>query len=94
MISMVLKKKKSIMYKLNLIRRYMDYKDTLKELADNNTMEIAEFIEMDNNKRDIVLFSLITATKMKQEAQGKLLWLILTVLLGSTGGVVYCAAGV
>jgi hypothetical protein len=87
MISM--KKKKSLLSMLNLISRYKEYKYQLKVLQDNNTTEIAEFLEMDNEKRDITLFCLTAALKIKQEGMSRLLYIILTASIAGTGIATY-----
>jgi hypothetical protein len=75
--------------KLNLIGRYKEYKYQLKVLQDNNTTEIAKFLEMDNEKRDITLFCLTAALKIKQESMSKLLYAILTASIAGTGIATY-----
>ena len=82
-----------ILSALNLVRRYKEYDALIKELKDNNTTDIARFMKLDTNQKFMVLFSHITATKIKQDVQMKLLYMILTVVLGSTGGVAYMAVG-
>lgn len=77
------------MSKLNVIRRYVNYRDTLKILQSNNTIEIAEFLKMSNDDRDITLFCLTAAMKIKMEANTKLLWAILGILGLSTSGITY-----
>jgi len=84
-----MKNKKSIISRLNIIKRYINYRDTLKELQNNNTLQINEFLEMDNEKRDITLFCIIAAIKIKQEAVSKLLYAILTASLTGTGIATY-----
>jgi hypothetical protein len=85
-----------IIYKLaglNLIRRYREYNNLIKQLKDNNTTDIAKFMKLSTNQKFMVLFSHVTATKIKQDVQMKLLYMILTVLIGSTGGIAYVAIG-
>ena len=80
---------KNLISTLNVIRRYRTYKYDLKELEECNTLNVAEFLDMDNDKRDLTLFCLTAALKIKQEANTKLLWAILGVLGLSTSGVAY-----
>ena len=89
MISMKWSKIIKNLSKLNLIGRYREYKNILNTLSDNNTTEIAEFLEMDNEKRDITLFCLTAALKIKQEAMSKLLYTILTASIAGTGIATY-----
>lgn len=74
---------------INPIKRYMEYKILMRVLSKHNTMDITKFMKMKPNDKFMVLFSHITATKIMQNIQMKLLWLILTVLCGSTGVVMY-----
>lgn len=83
------KKVKNLISTLNVINRYREYKDALKELEESNTLNVAEFLDMNNENRDITLFCLTAALKIKQEANTKLLWAILGVLSLSTSGVAY-----
>jgi len=84
---------KEMLSKLNLIKRYKMYRGKLDELSEINTTDVAEFMKMDNNQRDIVLFSLVTANKIKQDLQMKLLYVILTIVTASGSGTAYYALG-
>ena len=83
----------NILATLNLIRKYREYNTLIKELRDSNTTDIAQFMKLNTNQKFMVLFSHVTATKIKQDVQMKLLYMILTVVMGSTGGIAYVAMG-
>ena len=71
--------------KLNLYKRYKMYKDLTKTLSSNNTMDICKFMEMDSDKRDLTLFSILSLNKLKIDTLAKLSYLIIMILCGSTG---------
>ena len=88
-ISMKWSKIKNLMSTLNVIRKYREYKYQLNELASHNTMEVSKFMTLDNEQRDITLFCLTAALKLKQESMSKILYTILTVSLGGTALTTY-----
>jgi len=87
--SIKIKKVLELLSKLNLYRKYKDYKDITKLLSDNNTMNIYEFMKLDADKKFIVLFSHVASTKIQQNIQMKLLYIILAAICSSTAIIGY-----
>ena len=82
---MDIKKALDYISKLNLYKRYKDYSILIKKFESTNTLDIDEFMKKSSKDKFMVLYSLLSSNKVKQDLQMKLLYLLIAILLGSTG---------
>jgi len=82
---MDIKKALDYISKLNLYKRYKDYSVLIKKFESTNTLDIDEFMKKSSKDKFMVLYSLLSSNKVKQDLQMKLLYLLIAILLGSTG---------
>ena len=79
------KKLIELVSKLNLYKRYKNYSVLIKKFESTNTLDIDEFMKKSSKDKLIVLYSLSSSNKIKMDYQMKLLYILIAVLVSSTG---------
>ena len=82
---MDIKKALDYISKLNLYKRYKNYSVLIKKFESTNTLDIDEFMKKSSKDKLIVLYSLSSSNKIKMDYQMKLLYILIAVLVSSTG---------